>query len=301
MLSCHRKLAPNDRLAIDASHPIGLIDPIDSTDGSPHLFASAPRQSSAPNAACAVAYVNYPTGTVAPHPGDDLSAAQVPMRIPAGASLTIAVRKTSHELTLRGPAVFRPCTNDEPEVILVAMGEAVTDGATPIQPGSELIVATPSCVAVVGRASLRLRVDATVTHYEFDEGAVSLTNLEVMKRPSHPEVGDFQRVASGGPLLTRCGEQAAGVASAERRLGQIALGGPGAPQLPASSIGALTAEQITHAREKQLDCSLVEAFALSCEAASSAGVFGRLPNPSLGCLGGYQGVKQYVAKQSTLR
>jgi hypothetical protein len=235
--------------------------------------------------ACAVGYVKYPAGAVdPPKPGDDLSDVTVPMRVPEGASLTIAIRKSGHELTLDGPVVFRPCTRAEPEVVLIVSGHARNEGAVTIRPGTELFIGTPSGVAIVGRAGLLLSVSAATTAWELVDGEATFTDLDTTTPLVPGKKGSSKRFGDGGLLLTRCGVQAASVANTERLL----LGGvDGGAPLPAASVGILTAESIKHAREKVLDCAFAEAFGLSCDEKAAGG-----------CKGGYASVLAYVAKVS---
>jgi hypothetical protein len=245
------------------------------------------------SAACVVAYANYPEGS-GPSPGDDLSSVPVPLAIPEGASLTIAVRMSGHELRIRGPAIVRPCTHEEPDVILIAAGEASAEGTTPVRPGAELFVATPAFVAVFGRATLRLRAGHAQSSWDIEDGEVTITNLDAPKTFFSKNRDALKRYEDGGVLLTRCAVQAASVASAERLLLGFAQPGQGdaAPPLPSASIGVLTAQQIKHAREKVLDCAFAEAFALSCdriafESDASA--------PGCGALG-YVKVREHIAR-----
>ena len=246
-----------------------------------------------PPVACAVAYANYPAND-GPKPGDDLSDVTVPMRVPSGASLTISIRKSDHELTLDGPVVFRPCTRAEPDVVLVVSGHARTEGSVTVRPGTELFVATPSGVAVIGRAGLLLSVSAAQTAWKLVDGEVTFTDLDTSQALKPGKDGTSKRFSDGGLLLTRCGVQAASVANAERLL----LGGfDGGAPLPAASVGILTAESIKHAREKVLDCAFAEAFALSCDVVAKDGAPKDLKGPT-GCKGGYDAVLAYVAKVS---
>jgi hypothetical protein len=253
VLACPKK---NDSVATDAAAPAPTKS-----------FATTPSGSvpSSPNAACAVAYASYPSGQ-GPSPGDDLSNVVVPMVVPEGASITIVVRRTGHEVRVKGPAILRPCTHDEPDVVLVATGEASVEGTTPIRPGSELFLATPAFVAVFGRATLRVRSLLPQSSWEIDDGDVTITNLDVPKqvKDKDKDKGFYKRFEDGGILLTRCGVQAAAAASAERLLLGFTAPDAAAP-LPSSSIGILTAQQIKHARERVLDCAFAEAFALACD------------------------------------
>jgi hypothetical protein len=242
--------------------------------------------------ACAVAYASYPAGD-APKPGDDLSDVKVPMRVPAGASLTLGIRKSGHELTIEGPAIFRPCTRAEPDVVLLVSGHARNEGAVTIRPGTELFVATPSGVAVIGRAGLLLSVSSASTSWELTDGEATFTDLDTTTPLVPGKKGTSKRFADGGLLLTRCGVQAASVANTERLL----LGGvDGGAPLPAASVGILTAESIKHAREKVLDCAFAEAFGLSCDLLTSEGT--PKDKAGSGCKGGYEGVLSYIAKVS---
>jgi len=259
-------------------------------DSDAHPSATAPMPPISPNAACAVAYANYPEGN-GPAPGDDLSAVTVPLVVPDNAALTISVRRTGHELRIKGPAVVRPCTHDEPDVILVVTGEASAAGTTPTRPGAELFVATPAFVAVFGRATVRLRAGHAQSSWDIEDGEVTITNLDTPKTFISRNRDALKRYEDGGILLTRCAVQAAASASAERML----LGfthGDAAPPLPSASIGILTAKQIKYAREKVLDCAFAEAFALSCDrivAESDAAT------PGCGPLG-YHGVREHIAR-----
>lgn len=252
VLACPRK---NDLAVNDAAPPATTTSYVTPSSSVPM----------APNAACAVAYASYPSGP-APTPGDDLSNVHVPMSVPEGGSLTIAVRRTGHEVQIKGPALVRPCTRDEPDVVLVAVGEASVSGTSPIRPGSELFLATPAFVAVFGRATMRVRSLLPQSSWEIDDGDVTITNLDVPKlvKDKEKDRGFYKRFEDGGILLTRCGVQAAAAASAERLLLGFTTANA-APPLPSASIGILTAQQIKHARERVLDCAFAEAFALACD------------------------------------
>ncbi|MFI5301835.1 MAG: hypothetical protein ACHREM_27410, partial [Polyangiales bacterium] len=94
----------------------------------PAPTSSAPAQ---PTAACVVAYASSPVGASAGVAvGDDLSDVAAPMRVAAGVSITIELRRSGHQLSIHGPAALRPCTRAEPDVILLASGEATTDAQT---------------------------------------------------------------------------------------------------------------------------------------------------------------------------
>jgi hypothetical protein len=218
------------------------------------------------------------------------------MRVPEGASLTIALRRTGHEVTFQGPAVFRPCTKDDPDVVLVASGHVSTNETSPVRPGTEIFIATPSLVAVVARASIDLAVSASKTDWILASGEATLTTLDATKTPQKSEHGSQKRFSDGGLLLTRCGVQATASANAERLLAQMGTdAGPDAPApLPSASIGVLAAEEIKHARERVLDCAFVEAFALSCDVVAKEGTVKE--KAESGCKGGYSDVQAYLAK-----
>ncbi len=243
-----------------------------------------------PNAACAVAYASFPLGS-APQPGDDLSHAPVPLRIPENASLTIAVRRTGHEVRIKGPAVVRPCTHEEPDVILIALGEASVEGTTPVRPGSEIFLATPAFVAVVARATLKINASSSLSYWDVESGDVTITNLDTPKVVNGKDKGSLKRFEDGGVRLTRCGVQAAAAASAERLLLGFSQG-DAAPPLPSASIGILTAQQIKHARERILDCAFAESFALSCDQLSA-----ETDAAAPGCAGNtYVKVREHIAR-----
>lgn len=282
---CRTKTTGNGAAA-DAAQTTEVITP--DTDAHPSVSVSAPTPLPA-NAACAVAYANYPAGS-GPSPGDDLSAVPVPLVVPDGASLTVAVRRTGHELRVRGPAVLRPCTHEEPDVILLATGDASAETTTPVRPGAELFVATPAFVAVFGRATVRLRAGHSQSSWEIEDGEVTITNLDVPKTFLSKNKDWLKRYDDGGVLVTRCTVQAAAAASAERML--LGFMHDAAPPLPSASIGVLTAQQIKHAREKVLDCAFAQAFALSCDqvaAESDAAA------PGCGPLG-YVKVREQIAR-----
>lgn len=247
----------------------------------------APNADAAP---CSVATASYPAGG-GPALGEDLSRAPVPLRVPDGASLTIAVRATGHQVLVKGPAVLRACTADDPEVILLANGFVSTDGAAPVRPGAELFVATPSFVAIVSRATMRVRAAAANGAWEVDDGEVTITNLDQPKLVVGKDRGSLKRYEEGGVLVTRCGVQAAAAAAAERMLHGLELGDAAAP-LPSASVGILTMRRTKLARERVLDCAFAEAFALSCDWLS-----GEADAAVPGCAaGGYLRVREHEAK-----
>jgi len=279
---------PSGTTAVDSTTTAESIVP--EADARPSVTAPTSAPITAPNAACAVAYADYPNGK-GPAPGDDLSTVGVPLVVPDNASLTISVRRTGHELRIRGPAVVRPCTHEEPDVVLIVTGEASAEVSTPVRPGAELFVATPAFVAVFGRATLRVRAGHAQSSWDIEEGEVTITNLDTPKTFLSKSRDALRRYEDGGVLVTRCTVQAAAAASAERML----LGfthGDAAPPLPSASIGVLTAQQIRHARERVLDCAFAEAFALSCDRVvveTDAGA------PGCGTLG-YHGVREHIAR-----
>lgn len=277
VLACPKR---NDNPVVDAGAPV-TVKPT----ATPSSTAPA-----APNAACAVAYASYPGGG-GPSPGDDLSNVAVPLVVPEGSALTIAVRGTGHQVHIKGPAILRPCTHDEPDVVLLASGDASVESATPVRPGSEMFLATPAFVAVFGRATVRIRALPGHATWEIDEGPVTITNLDIPKTFKEKDKGLLTRFEDGGILLTRCSVQAAAAASAERML--LGFMAPGAaPPLPSASIGILTAQQIRHARERILDCAFAEAFALSCDQLASATDAG-----APGCGGSsYVKVREHIAR-----
>jgi hypothetical protein len=230
--------------------------------------------------ACTAAYVSWPGG---PAVGADLTHWPIPMKLPEGASITIAVRMTGHEVTIKGPAVVRPCTLEAPDAILVAQGTATVEGTSPVRPGTEIYIATPSLVAIVPRATIRLEVAAKETIWEVSAGPATITDLDTTRAANDHEKGTMKRFDDGELLLTRCGVQVSAAASSDRILRELAS--PDASvALPASSVGVLAAAQVKHARERALDCAFAEAFALSCDA------------EGLGCKHGYAGVRAYIDK-----
>lgn len=271
-------------LVADGSSPTPSASSIGSAETSarPSTDASAHREP-----ACAIAYVK---GTHAYAPGDDVSAVKS-IALPAGASVTLAVRRTGHEVTVLGPALFRPCTDDEPDVVLVASGTIDLDFAVTVRPGAEVFIASPSTVAVVQRATIRLEVSESSTAWTLDKGDATITDLDTSISVSDTGHGLAKRYRDGGVLLTRCGVQAASVATTERLL---ASAGTAASPVASSSIGALTAEHIKHARERVLDCSFAEAFGLSCDAFASA----RPDDKATGCRGGYDAAVAFIAKST---
>ncbi len=287
-------------LAVACSRSTTTSNPPAPTTNAPVTTSAKPSVTSpiAPEkvVACAIAYVVYPSdATAAPSPGDDVSDATVPIRIPAGGSLTLSVRKTGHEITIVGPGAVRPCTLAEPDVVLVALGQVKTEYANSIRPGTELFIGTPSAVAVIGRASLDLVVEHEVTKWQLQKGDAFLTNLDAPKTPKDGDSGVFKRPTDGGLLLTRCGVQAASVANTERLL--LSAGSDaGVAALPSASIGILTAESIKHAREKVLDCAFSEVFGISCDVLALEG--NAKQKSGSGCKGGYADVLSYVAKVS---
>lgn len=256
------------------------------SDAHPTVVHSA--TPAAKDAACVVQYTTWQGG---PNAGDDLSDVALPYRVPANVSLTISIRRTGHELRVQGPAAIRPCTREEPDVVLVASGDVSVDSTVPVRPGSEIFLATPSFVAVIGRATVKLHASPNNSSWEVEDGDVLITNLDQPEKVSGKNKGTLKRFDDGGMLLTRCGVQAAAAASAERML--LGFGQSAAPPLPSASIGILTAQQIKHARERVLDCAFAEAFALSCDVlASEPGA----PDAGPGCAGGYAHAREHITR-----
>ncbi|MGZ3422772.1 MAG: hypothetical protein ACXWUG_07365 [Polyangiales bacterium] len=260
------------------------------TDAIPTALPSAV-VNAAPNAACVVAYVTWPT-TSGPTPGDDLDKYPPRFSVPEGASISISVRRTGHEVRIKGPAVFRGCTKDEPDVVLLASGDASIEGTAPVHPGAELFLATPAFVAVVSRATVRVHASIGLSSWEVDDGDVTVTNLDTPTPISGKNKGSLKRYEDGGVLLTRCGVQAAAAASAERML--LRFSQDSGPPLPAASIGVLTAQQIRHQRERVLDCAFAEAFGLGCDAAAAVA-----DAPPAGCTLTYARVREHIGRSVT--
>lgn len=246
----------------------------------------------APTAACVVAYVTWPTASGGPTPGEDLEKYPPRFVVPEGASVSISVRRTGHEIRIKGPAVFRGCTKDEPDVVLLASGDAAIEGTAPVQPGSEVFIATPAFVAVVSRATIRVHASINLSSWEVDDGDVNITNLDTPTHVSGKNKGTLKRYEDGGVLLTRCGVQAAAAASAERML--LRYSQDSGPPLPAASIGVLTAQQIRHQRERVLDCAFAEAFGLGCDDAGATS-----DAPPAGCTLGYARVREHIGRSIT--
>jgi hypothetical protein len=246
----------------------------------------------APNAACVVAYVTWPTASGGPTPGEDLEKYPPRFVVPEGASVSISVRRTGHEIRIKGPAVFRGCTKDEPDVVLLASGDASIESTAPVLPGAEVFLATPAFVAVVSRATIRIHASINLSSWEVDDGDVNITNLDTPTHVSGKNKGSLKRYEDGGVLLTRCGVQAAAAASAERML--LRYSQDSGPPLPASSIGILTAQQIRHQRERVLDCAFAEAFGLGCDDAGAVS-----DAPPAGCTLGYARVREHIGRSIT--
>lgn len=274
--ACKRPPSPS---AADAQTPVASA----SSEPFPSASVEPP-----PEAACAVAFAGYPGG---PSPGDDLSTVPVPLRVPQDASLTIAVRRTGHQVRIKGPAILRPCTREEPDVILLASGDAAVQGTVPIRPGAELFLATPAFVAVFGRATVRVNATPSLSSWDIEEGEVTITNLDTPKTfTTSKDKGSLKRYEDGGVLLTRCGVQATSAASAESML--LAFQQPdAAPPLPSASIGILTAQVIKHARERVLDCAFAQAHALACDL-----LRGEADAAVPGCANGYEKVREHLAR-----
>lgn len=230
--------------------------------------SAVPKPSTRPPV-CVVAYATPPPGGGAWFkPGDDVSEAPVPIVVPTGASLTLSVRRTGHEVTLKGPATFRPCTHAEPDAVLLADGDASTDRNSNVRPGAELYLATPGFVAIVGKATVKVHAGVETSTYDAEDSA-TFTNLDQSRTVDPGAKGAFKRYEEGATLITRCGVQVTAVASAESML--LGLTKDAGPPLPAASIGILTAQQIKHARERSLDCAFAGAYALACDAWTKAG------------------------------
>jgi hypothetical protein len=260
------------------------------TDAVPTALPSAV-VNAAPSAACVVAYVTWPTVS-GPTPGDDLEKYPPRFVVPDGASISISVRRTGHEIRIKGPAVFRGCTKDEPDVVLLASGDAAIEGTAPVHPGAEVFLATPAFVAVVSRATVRVHASIGLSSWEVDDGDVTITNLDTPTRISGKNKGSLKRYEDGGVLLTRCGVQAAAAASAERML--LRFSQDAGPPVPAASIGVLTAQQIRHQRERVLDCAFAEAFGLGCDDAAAVS-----DAPPAGCTLGYARVREHIGRSTT--
>ncbi len=261
-VACDRKPKPPGPATV--APPIG-------PDGDALAAASSttPKPSTRPPV-CVVAYATPPPGGGGGfyQPGDDVSEAPVPIVLPVGASLTISVRRTGHEVTIKGPATFRPCTHAEPDAVLLADGDAATDRNSNVRPGADLYLATPGFVAIVGKATVKVHAGVEVSTYDAEDSA-TFTNLDQSRTVDPGAKGAFKRYEEGAALITRCGVQVTAVASAESML--LGLTKDAGPPLPVASIGILTAQQIKHARERTLDCAFAGAYALACDAWTKAG------------------------------
>lgn len=258
-----------------------------SASGSASSTAEAPKP---PPPACIVKSATWPAGTEAPKVGADLAALGAPARVPAGATLAMQVVRTGHVITLTGPAAFRACTPEEPDLVILASGLITVEppeGTKPDAKLAEIAVATPGAVAYAAAVPFKLNV-GLVTIADVPKGYVHFGTSENGEKVIIGQY-KFRRDDSGGLILSRCVVQASSDAATERLQKQIAA--DAGPPLPSASVSALGAEAIKHRRLATTDCGVAQAHMLLCDVATADKTEG-----ADGCLGTYASAHAEIAK-----
>jgi hypothetical protein len=255
-----------------------------------------------PPPACIVKLATWPAGTEGPKVGADLTSLlardardtrdtrDAPMRVPAGATLAMEVVRTGHVVTFTGPAAFRACTPEEPDLVIIATGLVTVEppaGTKPDAKLAELAVATPGAVAYAGAIPFKLNV-GMVTVADVSKPEVIFGTSENGEKHI---VGQykFRRDDSGGLILSRCVVQAASDSATERLQKQIAA--DAGPPLPSSSVSALAVEAVKHRRLATTDCGVAQAHMLLCDVATADKTEG-----AEGCLGTYGSAHAEIVK-----
>lgn len=243
-----------------------------------------------PPPVCIVKSATWPAGTEAPKAGADLAPLGAPLRIPAGATLAMEVLRTGHVITFTGPATFRACTREEPDLVIVATGLVTVEppaGTKPDAKLAEIAVATPGAVAYAATIPFKLSV-GMVTVADVAKPEVIFGTSENGEKHI---VGQykFRRDESGGLILSRCVVQAASDSATERLQKQIAA--DAGPPLPSASVSALGVEAIKHRRLATTDCGVAQAHMLLCDVANADKTEG-----AEGCHGTYESAHAEIVK-----
>ncbi len=248
--------------------------------------ATAPK----PPPACIVKSATWPAGTEAPKVGDDLAPLGAPARVPAGATLAMEVVRTGHVITFTGPAAFRACTPEEPDLVIVASGLVTVEppaGTKPDAKLAEIGVATPGAVAYAAAIPFKLNVGvvtmADVTKPEVIFGTSENGEKHIVGQYK------FRRDESGGLVLSRCVVQASSDSATERLQKQIAA--DAGPPLPSASVAVLGVEAAKHRRLAMTDCGVAQAYMLLCDVAVADKTEG-----SDGCAGTYASAHAEIVK-----
>jgi hypothetical protein len=237
--------------------------------------------------ACSVEAVSGWTDAGAPKVGDDVSAASQPVRIPAGATLAIRVALTQHRVLFTGPAVLRPCTHEEPDLLLLAEGSASIEPKSGLEKQLDAYVATPGVVAIVGTTPLSMSVVSGSTSYDIPKGEVMLDTSEMVHTGMGK--GTLPRFESAGLALSRCVSQAASSTAAARMIESIAS--DAGPPLPAASVAVLTVQAEKHHRLARSECGIAQAMALACD---------DMPKKDAACFASWASTSAQVARAMTL-
>lgn len=141
------------------------------------------------------------------------------VRLAQGASLTLKHVASGREISLSGPALFRPCRRGR-EQVLLARGNVQGGSGMGVRPGAEVLVATPIALVHYADADFSLALDDKKLSLQVRAGQVEVDGAaKPVKSPLHGK--DKLTLLLGRPdaaqLLVTCQEAAqAAQASAMR-------------------------------------------------------------------------------------
>jgi hypothetical protein len=204
------------------------------------------------------------------------------------------VVRTGHVVTFTGPAAFRACTSEEPDLVVIATGGVSIAPAAGTQPDAkvaEIEVATPGAVAFAGAVPFTMTV-GVVTFVDVPKGEVRFASSEngekIVAGPYK-----FPRNEFGAVALSRCVVQTASESAIDRLRARIAA--DSGPPLPSASVAALAVEQAKHRHVGHVDCGVAQAHMLLCDVAT-ADKIDKVKEGVEGCFGTWSDVRAEMAK-----
>jgi hypothetical protein len=100
----------------------------------------------------------------------------------ANGKLTLKHSASGRELSLTGPALFRPCGRGREQVLLVR-GNLLSAAGMGARPGAEVLIATPQAAVHYGDAELELRLDTKQMRLAVRAGSVEVEAVPAPKNP----------------------------------------------------------------------------------------------------------------------